>query len=231
MTRARVWDEDATLLRRHGMRSSAPHLSDTTGGRALGDACDSARAQPGHTAEKAEARRLLMRLGLEQDARHRRRLQQVVEALHAADVAHEERDSIGQGEVAAIEVRDGGDRPMRTAKIHVVWIVEGPHTLPARGIGDTAVAHADAVSMGVGPEVAVEGAMLLHDHDDGSDFLPGVRELPFEVSVTWMVPLVARPGQTGGEQHAEEHRERRKTPSSPRSVAPARKTPRRKSRE
>src|SRR5438034_6936611 len=75
-----------------------------------------------------------MRLGLEHDARHRRRLQQVVEALHAADVAHEERDSIAQGEVAAIEVRDGGGRPMRTAKIHVVWIVEGPHTLPARGI-------------------------------------------------------------------------------------------------
>src|SRR5439155_6329747 len=39
----RVWDEDATLLRRHGLRSSAPHLSDITVGGALGDACDSAR--------------------------------------------------------------------------------------------------------------------------------------------------------------------------------------------
>src|SRR5207247_10105589 len=109
-TRVRVWDEDATLLRRHGMRSSAPHLSDTTGGGALGDACDSARAQPGHTAEKAEARTLPMRLALEHDARHRRRLQQGVEAIHASDVAHAERDSIAQGEVVGVVLADGSGR-------------------------------------------------------------------------------------------------------------------------
>jgi len=58
-----------------------------------------------------------MRVGLEHDARHRRRLQQAVEAPRAADVAHEERDSVPKGEVVATARIAGIQAAKRTSEL------------------------------------------------------------------------------------------------------------------
>ena len=63
---------------------------------------------------------------------------------------------------------------MWSAAIDRARVVVGPHAGSTIGVRDTDLGlavrlHGDAVGPGVGPEVVVEGAVLLHDDDDVLD--------------------------------------------------------------
>src|SRR5439155_24429852 len=77
---------------------------------------------------------------------------------------------------AAVDVRHRVSEAMRAADVGGIGIVVGRHTPTALGIGHAhrrhSVSHRDAGRAREGPEVAVERAVLLHDHDyvlDGVD--------------------------------------------------------------
>jgi hypothetical protein len=70
---------------------------------------------------------------------------------------------------------------VRTAQIDVGAIVMGLDAGLGLGVGkadsrDT-VLHGDAVGTGIGSKVVVEGAILLHDHDDVLDLVDRGRAL------------------------------------------------------
>ncbi len=78
------------------------------------------------------------------------------------------------GRRAVVEVDGGVERPMRAAGVDVVGVVERRDaTQRRRGqIVRQADTAGNAVGAGIGPEVTVEAAVLLHDDDD---VLDGVR--------------------------------------------------------
>jgi len=69
---------------------------------------------------------------------------------------------------AAVHIRDGVRLAVRSASVHVGGVMVGPGASP-RGVRDARgrgpVRHRDPVCPGIGPEVRVEGPVLLH-HDD-----------------------------------------------------------------
>jgi len=73
------------------------------------------------------------------------------------------------------DVGAGVGAEVRAAAIAIVAVVVGFDALLILGGGiaddGRAVRHGDAVGAGVGPEVAVERAVLLHDHDDVLDLV------------------------------------------------------------
>ena len=71
--------------------------------------------------------------------------------------------------LAAVDVVNRIERPVRAADVSVVRVVEGADAAVRERVRDahgrTAVFHRDPVRAGKRAEVRVEGAVLLHDHD------------------------------------------------------------------
>jgi hypothetical protein len=75
----------------------------------------------------------------------------------------------------AIDVRRRVGGTVRAAVVEIGGVVIGPVAAAGRRVGyadgGDAVAHRNAVGSGKGTEVAVERAVLLHDHDDVLDLV------------------------------------------------------------
>ena len=80
---------------------------------------------------------------------------------------------------AAIDVRDGSRHIVGAPNVSVRGTMERPHAGVGIGIGEAhggdPVLHRDPVGSRVGAEVMVEGAVLLHDHDDVLDLADTVQ--------------------------------------------------------
>src|SRR5581483_6401194 len=77
--------------------------------------------------------------------------------------------------LAAVDIGGGARFAVRAAVIQVAAVVEWRHALAGGRIrhahrGD-AICHRDTICSREGTEVAIEGAVLLHDHDDVLDLV------------------------------------------------------------
>ncbi len=77
--------------------------------------------------------------------------------------------------LAAIDVRRGVTLAVRPAPVEIGGVVVRRDALPRGGIVHAhrghAILHGDAICTRKGAEVAVEGAVLLHDHNDMLDLM------------------------------------------------------------
>jgi hypothetical protein len=81
---------------------------------------------------------------------------------------------------AAVDVVDGIGFAVWTSAIHVIRIVKWSDARSAveawqTGQRNPGIIHWDSVCQGEGPEVMIEGPVLLHDDDDVFDFLQTAR--------------------------------------------------------
>jgi hypothetical protein len=110
--------------------------------------------------------------------------------------------------LAAVHRLSSGLGAVRAAAIAKTRIVEGAHAVadPVRHAdGRRAVAHRDAVGAGVGAEVGVEGAVLLHDHDHVPDLVDAVE--PVDLGRRKARDAVAGGRCAADQEHAEQKSE------------------------